>query len=123
MSKRSSSDRGAFLGPKLVLWSLLPGVGIGIVFGVIYTQIAKSPHFPFGPSLGLGALVTGLFPEAIAEGVMVFPNKIETMGQGARLAILFASVIVLILLMRRIRRRAADWTDEIERDYEDNDDD
>ena len=111
---------GAFLGPTLVMWSLLPGVVIGLVFGTIYTKLAKSPHFPFGPSLGLGALVTALFPKAVSEGVMAFPEKMQTMGTGARMTILLGSIIALVLLMRRIRRRAAEYTEAIEKDYENN---
>ena len=102
---------GAFLGPTLVLWSLLPGVVIGLIFGTIYTKLAKSPHFPFGPSLGLGALVTALFPKAVSEGVMAFPEKMQTMGTGARMTILLGSIIALVLLIAvSSRSRCKRWT-------------
>lgn len=108
---------GAFLGPKLVLLSILPGTLIGIAFGVPYTKLAKSPHFPFGPALGLGAFLTGLFPDEIVGALLAVPQAIQSLPLLARLGIVVGCTIVLVLLMRRIRKRAADYTKAIEDDY------
>ena len=114
---------GAFLGPRLVLWSLMPGVLIGLVFGLIYTRILKSPHFPFGPSLGLGAFLTAMCPDQVTGALQKLPEAMMTLDPRARAFIMIASMVVLFLLMRRIRRRAAEYTDEIERDYAEHDGD
>ena len=108
---------GAFLGPQLVLLSILPGVLLGVAFGIPYTRIAKSPHFPFGPALGLGAFLTGLFPEQVSRVLLKLPETIQSAGPAARLVFLGVCVLVLVVLMRRIRRRAAEYSKAIEDDY------
>ena len=108
---------GAFLGPRLILLSILPGVLIGLVFGIAYTRLAKSPHFPFGPCLGLGAFLTGLFPDEIRNALLALPLRIQGLGPVARLSILAACVVALVVVLRRLRRRAAQYTRAIEEDY------
>ena len=110
---------GAFLGPEMVLFSLLPGILCGLVIGVIYTRIAKSPHFPFGPALGLGALLTLLFRRemtASLERAMTWLAKLE----GSTVWIVQLALLgTAVALMIRVRRRAARYTREIEDDYAD----
>ncbi len=108
---------GAFLGPELVLFSLLPGILCGLVLGLVYTRIFKSPHFPFGPALGLGALLALLFhPEMVNAllAVLEWMQGIEGPAVWITQIVLFAIVIALMI---RVRRRAARYTEEIEKDY------
>jgi prepilin signal peptidase PulO-like enzyme (type II secretory pathway) len=114
---------GAYLGPQLVIVSLLPGTVIGLVFGIVYTRVFKSPHFPFGPALGLGALVTAIFSEEILAGVAALPQLMLEMGPAARIGLMVGCFVVLVFLMRRIRKRAADYTRQIEEDYASREDD
>jgi len=108
---------GAYLGPGLILLSILPGVLIGLVFGIAYTRLAKSPHFPFGPCLGLGAFLTGLFPGEIRDALLALPQTIQGLGPAARLSILAGCVVALVVVLRRLRKRAAQYTRAIEEDY------
>ena len=110
---------GAFLGPELVLFSLLPGILCGLILGIVYTRIFKSPHFPFGPALGLGALLALLYPPEMVNGllaVLEWMQGLEGPAIWITQIILFAIVVALMI---RVRRRAARYTEEIEKDYAD----
>jgi len=109
---------GAFLGPLGVLLALFPAMVSGVVIGVIYTRIMKSPHFPFGPALGLGGFLTMLWPEMVGS-VLDWAQKFgASMDRGV---LMFFNIILLAIavwLMLRVRKRSKEYTDRIEEDYD-----
>ena len=110
---------GAFLGPQMVLFSLMPGLMCGLVIGVVYTRIARSPHFPFGPALGLGGLLAVLYTPQLLDGVRSFMDVVRSMSQGVVLILNFALLGVAVWLILRVRRRAADYKKRIDDEYSD----
>ena len=108
---------GAFLGPAGVLLSLFPGMLCGIVIGVAYTRVMKSPHFPFGPALGLGGFITLLWPDAVGEGFAWIQGLGRRFDRGALLLVYLLLLAVVVVLMMRVRKRSKEYTDAIEEDY------
>jgi len=108
---------GAFLGPEAVLLALVPGVLCGVVFGVGWTVVARTPHFPFGPSLGLGALLTMLFAGDFTAGIGAFTDWMRGLSRGALWIFQGVLLVIAIALLIRVRRRAARYTKAIEDDY------
>jgi len=108
---------GAFLGPLGVLLALFPAMVCGVVIGVIYTRIMKSPHFPFGPALGLGGYMTLLWP-ALVTDILAWAQALgASMDRGV---LLFCNIILLAIavwLMLRVRKRSKEYTEMIEKDY------
>ena len=110
---------GAFLGPQMVLFSLMPGLLCGLVIGVVYTRLAGSPHFPFGPALGLGGLLAVLYTPQLVDGVRSFMETVGSMSRGVVWVLNLALLGVAIWLILRVRRRAADYKKRIDDDYGD----
>jgi leader peptidase (prepilin peptidase)/N-methyltransferase len=109
---------GAFLGPVVVLLSIVPALLCGIVLGIPYTRIAKTPHLPFGPALALGGYLTMLFGAWIRDawlGLGASARELSPKATGG-LALLLLAIAVGLLL--RVRRRRAEYTRMIEEDYE-----
>ncbi|MEM8885529.1 MAG: A24 family peptidase [Planctomycetota bacterium] len=109
---------GAFLGPFGVMLALFPGMICGLVIGVIYTRIMKSPHFPFGPALGLGGFITLLAPNIVGDGITWMQDLGRKADRGLLLLINIALLGVAVWLMLRVRKRSQEYTDAIEKDYE-----
>ena len=109
---------GAFLGPLGVLLALFPSMICGVVIGVIYTRIMKSPHFPFGPALGLGGYLTLLWPQMVS-GMLGWAQEFgASMDRGV---LIFSQIILLaivVLMMLRVRKRSKEYTEMIEKDYD-----
>ena len=110
---------GAFLGPEMVVFSLLPGIFAGLILGIIYTRIFKSPHFPFGPALGLGALLTLLFCDQMVAGLLAVLDWMRDLDGPAIWIMQIVLLGTAVALMIRVRRRSARYTEEIEKDYAD----
>jgi len=108
---------GAFLGPGGALVALFPGMLCGFVIGIVYTRIMKSPHFPFGPALGIGAFVTLLWPDVVADSI----GWMQDLARGAdRRALMVVNLLLLAVavgLMWRVRKRSKEYTDAIDEDY------
>ncbi|MHC4451743.1 MAG: prepilin peptidase [Planctomycetota bacterium] len=108
---------GAFLGPWGVLLALFPGMLCGLVIGVIYTRIMKSPHFPFGPALGLGGWITLLWPNLVGDGIGWMQELGRKADRGVLIVVNIALLAVAVWLMLRVRKRSKEYTDAIEKDY------
>jgi len=109
---------GAFLGPLGVLLALFPAMVCGVVIGVIYTRIMKSPHFPFGPALGLGGYLTLLWPRMVGNVLGWAQEFGASMDRGV---LLFCNIILLAIavwLMLHVRKRSKEYTEMIEKDYD-----
>ena len=108
---------GAFLGPEMVVFSLLPGVFLGLILGVVYTRVFRSPHFPFGPALGMGALATLLFHGEMVSALLAVLDWMRGLEGPAIWITQIVLFAIVVALMIRVRRRAARYTEEIEKDY------
>jgi prepilin signal peptidase PulO-like enzyme (type II secretory pathway) len=109
---------GAFLGPGGALIALFPGMLCGFLIGVVYTRIMKSPHFPFGPALGIGAFLTLLWPDVVADSIGWMQDLAAGANRGALMILNLALLGVAVWLMLRVRKRSKEYTDAIEKDYE-----
>ncbi len=109
---------GAFLGPSMVLLSIAPGLVFGIGFGVLYTRIAKTPHLPFGPALAAGAFVTALWGESILHGWLSIGKAMRSLTPAASLAISVVLLGIAVWMLMRVRKRRAEYTRQIEEEYE-----
>jgi len=110
---------GAFLGPQAVIFALLPGLLCGILIGVPYTRIAKSPHFPFGPALGLGGLLTALFVDELRGALAAGMEALQSLRGPVIVVLQLALLGVAVWLMLRVRRRSREYTRQIEEEYDD----
>jgi leader peptidase (prepilin peptidase)/N-methyltransferase len=109
---------GAFLGPYAILLSIVPALVSGIVLGVPYTKLAKTPHLPFGPALALGAYLTLLFGAEILDAWLGLGQAAVSMSPKARAWTMLILFGVAIWLLVRVRRRREEYTRQIEEDYD-----
>ncbi len=108
---------GAFIGPKAVVFSVLPACLFGIVIGGIRMLIYKVPHSAFGPALAMGALAILMWgPWLIAE-LIALHAMIYELPAFVPLLISLVLVAVLFLMLMRLRRKAAEYERIIEEDY------
>jgi len=103
---------GAFLGPWGALLGLFPGMLCGVLSGVVYTRIMKSPHFPFGPALAMGGYITLLWPGAVGAGLTWLQDLGRNANPVALVAFQIAALAVAVWLMLRVRKRSEDREDE-----------
>jgi leader peptidase (prepilin peptidase)/N-methyltransferase len=109
---------GAFLGPSMVLLSLVPAMLCGLVLGLVYTRLAGTPHLPFGPALALGAFLTLFFGQDILDLWVGLGEAIRSLPRGANLVVMAVLFVIAILLLRRVRRRRAEYSRKIEEEYD-----
>lgn len=108
---------GAFLGPQAIFFALLPACLIGIAIGAVWKILFGTPHFPFGPSLSLGALIILLYGDWIIAGVAGFQNGLNNLEPMVLLGFSTGLVIVLVWLLVRLKNKAAEYEEAIEEDY------
>lgn len=97
---------GAFLGWQDVLLTFFVGCVIGAVFGLVHRWLTGDPYISFGPFLAIGAVVS-LFLAPELENALTALQRSQIESRHAPLvmvAILVASVLLLIVLIRRGRR-------------------
>ncbi|MHC4952590.1 MAG: prepilin peptidase [Planctomycetota bacterium] len=109
---------GAYLGPFGVLMALFLSMICGVVIGVIYTRIMKSPHFPFGPGLGLGGLLALLWPSLVGDILGGVQKVGATMDRGVLIFFELVLLGIVVWLMLRVRKRSKEYTEIIEKDYD-----
>ena len=112
---------GAFLGPQMILFALLPACFLGVCVGMFWKLVYKVPHFPFGPSLAMGALLLLLFGEHFISALAVFQNSLFHLPQWVLLTFSLALVGLLVVLIFRLRTKAAEYERMIEEDYKNTD--
>ena len=109
---------GAYLGPTGAGLGLFLAMICGVVIGVVYTRIFKTPHFPFGPALALGGYLTMFWPTLVPD-ILAFARDFgASMSRGALLLVNLGLLGIAVWLMLRVRRRAKEYTDIIEKDYD-----
>lgn len=108
---------GAFLGPFGAAATLAISFLLGVVHGGLAALLTRKPHAPFGPALAAGAFVY-LFAGDLAlagwERFQLFMLTLPAYWLVAFYAVLLAAVLLLVL---RVRRRAAEYEEIIEADY------
>ncbi len=109
---------GAFLGPKMALFSLFPGMLCGLLLGIAYTRIFRSPHFPFGPALALGGLLTLLYGDGLVAQLDAFFALAHSIRGPGLIALQVVLIGTVVWLMLRVRRRADRYRKEIDDDYD-----
>lgn len=109
---------GAFLGPSMVLLGLVPGLACGILLGVPYTKIAKTPHLPFGPALALGAFLTLFLGDGILAAWVGFGDWTRSLPPNLMRLFALTLLGVAIGLMIRVRKRRAEYSRQIEEEYD-----
>lgn len=111
---------GAFLGPQMVCISLLPACFIGVASGLIWKVLFKTPHAPFGPALGMGCLSMLLFRNDLIAGFIRYNEALYELPPWVLIIVSLALIGVVLLLVVRMKRRAAEYEAEIEKDYDQN---
>ncbi|CAM2006065.1 prepilin peptidase [Acanthopleuribacter pedis] len=109
---------GAFLGPQMVCFSLLPACLIGVITGLIWKLLFKTPHAPFGPALGMGCFSMLLFRDELINGFIHYNEALYDLPPQALMAISLVLIGVVFFLVIRMKRRAAQYEAEIEEDYD-----
>lgn len=109
---------GAFLGPWGVMLALFPGMICGLLIGIVYTRIMKSPHFPFGPALAIGGFITMLWPSSVSDSITWMQEIARGANRGALMFFNLLLLAVAVWLMLRVRKRSREYTDAIEEDYD-----
>lgn len=123
MEVMGSGDRlvmlmiGAWVGPRVVLWSLLPACLIGILFGGVRMLFKDGHHLPFGPALALGSLTMVLYGRSVLDGIAGFQAWVSGLPPVALLGFTGFLMIVLIALLFYMRRKAAVLEKALEDDY------
>ncbi len=109
---------GTFIGPKAVLFALLPACLLGVVMGLAWKMVFKTPHFPFGPALSMGAFLMPLYGERVIWGLQNFHRLMDAMPAWALLLFSLFLIILLIVLLIRLKNKAAAYEEAIEKDYQ-----
>ncbi|CAM2068858.1 Prepilin peptidase [Sulfidibacter corallicola] len=109
---------GAFVGPQVVFLSLLPACLIGVFTGFVYKLLFSTPHAPFGPSLSMGVLSMVLFGEWIVDTMRNYNTLLYQLPPKALIALSLALIGVVIGLVLRMKKKAAEYERMIEEDYE-----
>jgi len=108
---------GAFLGPAGAAITLALAFLVGVLHGLVAAAMTRKPHAPFGPALAAGAWLYLFAAGAMAEHWQLFQSFVWSLPLPwlvAGYATLLACVLLLIL---RVRRRAAEYEEIIEADY------
>lgn len=108
---------GAFAGPVGALGILALSFLAGVVHGGVAAALTRKPHAPFGPALAAGAflyLLGGGWLSGLWDRFQGFILSLPPAGLVAGYGVLLTGVILLIL---RVRRRAAEYEAMIEADY------
>ena len=108
---------GAFLGPFGALATLALSFLLGVVHGALAVLLTRKPHAPFGPALAAGAwlyLFAGDRLAAAWDGFQALVLALPLPWLIAFYAVLLGCVVLLVL---RVRLKAAEYEAIIEADY------
>lgn len=108
---------GAYIGPRAVIFCLFPACIVGIAIGLIRMLMTGKHHLAFGPALAAGAVIMSLFGNHMVQGFVAFQNFLVTLPPAALLGFSLFLVIVLLILLAQMRKKASQWEEEIEEDY------
>ena len=108
---------GAFLGPEVIVISFLPGSIFGVVLGTIHSRVAKTPHFPFGPSLALAGFGMAFFGETLIAAIDWGMKTLRALPPQAVILFNGFLFVIAIWMILRIRKRASEYERMIDEDY------
>lgn len=108
---------GAFIGPYMAVFAVAPACVLGIVGGLVHLKLYGQAHSPFGPSLGLGGLLMLTEGTRLLRAIEDFQSALREMSPGMLAGIMLGLLVLLVLLLVRLRRKAAAYSEEIEREY------
>ena len=112
---------GAFLGPRAVVYALLPACIIGIFIGVVQKAVFKLPHSPFGPALAAGALLMAFFGDQLVAGFLNFHNVLYELPPLVLIGITLSMLVLLLVMLVRLKQKRAEYERLIEEDYAETD--
>lgn len=108
---------GAFLGPYAAAAVLALSFLVGVVHGAVAAFLTRQPHAPFGPALAAAAWVYLLAGARVLLWWEGFQGLVLSLPMGWLIvgyAVMLTGVVLLVL---RMRRRAAEYEEIIEADY------
>lgn len=108
---------GSFIGPRAVVFCLFPACIVGIAMGLIRMLMTGKHHLAFGPALAAGAVFMALFGNLMVEGFIAFQTFLTTLPPVALMGFSLFLVLVLLVLLAQMRKKASQWEEEIEEDY------
>lgn len=108
---------GAYIGPSMVLLSILPASLIGVLIGLYFKWVKGSPHSPFGPALALGGWLQFLFWQRLDQSINQFYGFFYTLPSWMMSVFGFTLLVILFLLILRIKTRASEYAKLIDEDY------
>lgn len=108
---------GAFLGPYAAAATLALSFLLGVVHGLAAALITRQPHAPFGPALAAGAWVYLLAGAQVMLGWEAFQALVLSLPMGWLIVAYTVMLTGVVLLVLRMRRRAAEYEEIIEADY------
>lgn len=112
---------GIFLGPKMIVFALLPMCLIGILIGA-YTKITTGmPHAPFGPAIGVGGIVMLIYHEPMMYGIANYQTLMAEMPPWVNLAIALLLVVTAVFMILRIIKKRNEYEAQIEDAYKETD--
>lgn len=112
---------GAFIGPRAVLYCMLPACLVGIIIGGFVKLVHGKPHVAFGPALAIGSLLILLYSHLMVGGVQQFYQMIYNLPPMVPLAIAVGLVLLLLLMLLRLRRKAAEYEQIMDEEYAETD--
>ncbi len=108
---------GAFLGPLPTVLALALSFPIGVVLGLIRLWTHEQQHGPFGPALAIAALLSTLHGGALVSAISALEARLTALPPSALLGFAGILSVLLLVLMIRLRRRAAANAEAIEQHY------
>lgn len=109
---------GAFLGPAGVVLTLPPAFFCGVLLGIAHLLRTSKPHAPLGPSLALGAIIVLLFGNRLLHAIERAHYLLFSLPTSVILGLYGFFLVIIVLMVIRMKRRAAHYQRMIDEDYE-----
>jgi len=109
---------GAFIGPGLAVFVLIPASIIGIINGLVYRWLFDVPHSPFGPALALAGWGCLYYHTQMFGLIDGFYAWLYNLPPSFMLGFFLILLILLVALVMRMRSRAAEYSRQIDADYD-----
>ena len=88
-----------------------------MIVGMIWKIVQGSAHFPFGPSLSLGVVLMLLYGETLTNAIFGFHRLLYELPASGLLILSLGLIALLVFLVLRLKRKAAEYEQMIEEDY------
>ncbi|MCB1051683.1 MAG: prepilin peptidase [Acidobacteria bacterium] len=110
---------GSFVGPGLVLFSILPASIIGMLHWPYYRLVRGINYLPFGPGIAMSGYLMAFYHVYLLQWIDRLFAWYFSLGRSANLLVFLGLFGLLIILVFRIRARAAHYSEMIEKEYQD----